>query len=627
MRPGLAVLALVLLAGGTATAQQIAQIPDTGIPVFRVDVVSRTIKVVNFHHRQGSTEMDLTPTSLAPPKAEGSVRIDSRSGATKVEARVNRLNPPQSLGEEYLTYVLWAITPEGRPENLGELGLQGGDDAKVQAATELQSFGLMVTAEPYFAVTQPSDAIVLEASVGKGTTGTISPLEAKYELWPRGMYAKQLPEARRMWSKNTGKEAPPALAQAQHALVIAKAAGAERYAADTVRKAEADLLNAEAYFNNKGDLKRIQTLARNVTQFSEDARLISMKKAEEERLEAERKAAADRLSAAKTAAEMETRRRELAESERILALERETNAKLMAEQEKKQRERAETEKALLAEARAAADQARLSAEAKASEAAARAEQAASEAQRAAEARAAAEAASRTAIAEREQLALQKAEIEAEAARARELAAEAQRQKLAAEQARAEALAEQEKLREQKASLEKQAAQARADAERADQARRQAELERTQLREQLREQLNSVLMTRETARGLIVNLSDVLFDTGKHALRPAAREKLARVSGIITAHPGLKLEVEGHTDSVGGDAFNQGLSERRAGSVREFLLENGVQPDAITAVGFGETRPAADNATAAGRQQNRRVEIVVSGESIQAPGGAPPTAIR
>jgi outer membrane protein OmpA-like peptidoglycan-associated protein len=545
-----------------------------------VDVVSRTIKVVNFHHRQGSTSLELKPTSLAPPKSEGWIKVDSKTGATKVEAGVDKLHPPQSLGDEYLTYVLWAITPEGRPQNLGELSLGDGDDAKLQAATELQSFGLIVTAEPHFAVTQPSDAIVLEAVTTGGTEGTISPLEAKYELWPRGMYAKQLPEAHRIWSRKTGKEAPSALLQAKHSIEIAKSVGAGKYAADTLNKAETDLNNAQSYFNNKGDLKRIQTLARNATQLGEDARLISVKRAEEERLEAERRAAEERLAAAKTAAEQEARRRELAESERVLAMERERNARLMAEQERLERQRAEEEKALAAQARAAAEQARVAAEA-----------------------------------EQQRLAAQKTQIEAEAAKARELAAEAERQRLAAEQARQNALAEQAKLREQTAALEQQNAQARADAARAEEARQQAEAERARLREELRQQLNAVLVTRETARGLIVNMSDVLFDTGKHTLRSGAREKLARVSGIVSGHPGLKLEVEGHTDSVGSDAYNQGLSERRAASVKDFLSSNGVKVDSITSQGFGESQPVADNNTAAGRQQNRRVEIVVSGEAI------------
>jgi outer membrane protein OmpA-like peptidoglycan-associated protein len=146
---------------------------------------------------------------------------------------------------------------------------------------------------------------------------------------------------------------------------------------------------------------------------------------------------------------------------------------------------------------------------------------------------------------------------------------------------------------------------------------QAEQEKAQLREQLRQQLNAILETRETARGLIVNLSDVLFDTGKYTLKPGAREKLAKIAGIVLAHPGLKLEVEGHTDSIGGDEMSQRLSERRAETVRSYLVAQNLPPDSMTAHGFGKTQPVATNA--AGRQLNRRVELVVSGDPIGASG--------
>jgi outer membrane protein OmpA-like peptidoglycan-associated protein len=153
------------------------------------------------------------------------------------------------------------------------------------------------------------------------------------------------------------------------------------------------------------------------------------------------------------------------------------------------------------------------------------------------------------------------------------------------------------------------------AQTAEQQRLQAEREKEEMRARLLQQLNTVLETRDTQRGLIVNMADVLFDSGQATLRPAAREKLAKVSGIVLAYPGLKLQVEGHTDSVGSDAYNQKLSEKRADSVRAYLVKQGLSPDTITAMGFGKADPVADNKTASGRQQNRRVEMVVSGEVI------------
>jgi outer membrane protein OmpA-like peptidoglycan-associated protein len=163
---------------------------------------------------------------------------------------------------------------------------------------------------------------------------------------------------------------------------------------------------------------------------------------------------------------------------------------------------------------------------------------------------------------------------------------------------------------QQQAAQEQLAQARQSAE-------QAEREKVQLREQLRQQLNVILETRETARGLIINMSDVLFDSGKYSLKPGAREKLAKVSGIILAHPGLNLQIEGHTDSVGSDDYNQRLSEQRANSVRDYLVAQGLSGETISAVGLGKVDPVATNNTASGRQQNRRVELVVSGEPIGA----------
>ncbi len=146
-------------------------------------------------------------------------------------------------------------------------------------------------------------------------------------------------------------------------------------------------------------------------------------------------------------------------------------------------------------------------------------------------------------------------------------------------------------------------------------RRRAEQERAELRRQLLVQFNQILQTRETARGLVVNMSDVLFDTGQHQLKPGAREKLAKVSGIILAHPGLNITIEGHTDSVGGDTYNLQLSERRAASVRDYLVGQGISSSNVTSKGFGKDRPVADNRTPSGRQQNRRVELIVAGEVL------------
>jgi outer membrane protein OmpA-like peptidoglycan-associated protein len=184
---------------------------------------------------------------------------------------------------------------------------------------------------------------------------------------------------------------------------------------------------------------------------------------------------------------------------------------------------------------------------------------------------------------------------------------------------AQAKAEADALAQAKAEAEALAARTKAEADEreakarveAEQARQAAEA----LRAQLLEQFNRILDTRDTPRGLVINMADVLFDTGKFDLRAIAREKLARLAGIVLAHPGLKLDIEGHTDSTGSDELNQKLSDQRADSVRKYLMEQGMPETSLIAVGFGKSMPVADNSTAAGRQQNRRVEIIVSGEVI------------
>ena len=167
----------------------------------------------------------------------------------------------------------------------------------------------------------------------------------------------------------------------------------------------------------------------------------------------------------------------------------------------------------------------------------------------------------------------------------------------------------------RAEANRSSEQARLAQQEAKDAAARAEQEKAALRADLMKQLSLILETRDSVRGLIVNMSDVLFDTGQATLKPGAREKLAKVSGIVLAHPGLSLEVEGHTDSVGTDDFNQSLSERRAESVKTYLTQQGIPSASIRARGFGEVQPVASNDHAAGRQQNRRVELIVSGEAI------------
>ena len=508
MRKSITLPAVIILFCMSAQGQQPVQqghvqMDRSGsVPIFRVTVVERTTKAINYRHRSGSTPIDFRGTPLMPD-AKGEAIVNSKQGRIEINARMEHLSPATQYGPEYLTYVLWAVTPEGRPKNLGEV-LLNGNNSKLDVTTDLQTFGLIVTAEPYFAVTQPSDVVVMENFVRSDTQGTYEDIDAKYELLQRGQYVLNVNPSE-LQPLVLDRKTPLELYEARNAVRIARWTGADRYAADTLHKAEVGVQNAEEELSGKIGNKTVAQNARDAAQNAEDARLITIRKMQDEEV-ANEKAAADQRDA---------------------------------------------------EARAAAEQAQ--------RAKAEAEQAAAQSD------------------------LAKRQAEAEAERA--------------SQERAASLARQQEAQDQLA-LARQSAE-------------QAEQEKAQLREQLRQQLNVILETRETARGLIINMSDVLFDTGKYSLKPGAREKLAKVSGIILAHPGLNLEIEGHTDSVGSDEYNQRLSEQRANSVRDYLVAQGLSGGTISALGLGKSAPVTTNSTAAGRQQNRRVELVVSGEPIGA----------
>ncbi len=554
---------------------------DNGVtaPIYRITVVARTTKAINYNHRSGATKIGFRGTALMP-EARGEARMESKQGVIKMDVDMEKLGPATQFGQEYLTYVMWAITPEGRATNVGEVLVNHGGKTKLDATTELQSFGLIVTAEPYFAVTQPSDVVVMENFVRNDTTGTIEEVDAKYELLQRGQYVLNVKPAE-ITPRRLDPRVPLELYEARNAVQIARWTGAEHYAGDTFLKATQGLENAEGYLKGKAGKKPIGTVARESVQMAEDARIITVKKIEEEQLATERRAGAERESRAegdRAAAQSETDRvKREADRARIAAL-------ADAEHAKSEHE------AQVAASKVEADRLRHENEMRAAAAQTEAD------------RLKAENNMRLAAAQTEADRL-KAENDTRLASA---GAEAARLKL---------------------ENDAQRASTQADLDRAAKERAQAEAEKTELRAQLLAQFNAILQTRDTARGLIVNVPDILFDTAKFSLRPVAREKLARVGGIISGHPGLRLEVEGHTDSVGGDDYNQRLSEHRGEAVRDYLTQQGMQGSSVTTRGFGKTQPVASNDTASGRQQNRRVELVISGEIIGTSIGAPVASVR
>jgi len=517
-------LAVVMTLGASAQAQAQTQVPaDSGnpTPTYRINVVSRTTRAVSYRHRSGATKINFQGTDLMP-FAAGEAKVESKRGTLAVEAEFSGLDKPTTFGNEYLTYVLWAISPEGRPVNIGEVLVGDNHRSKLDVTTDLQAFALIVTAEPYYAVRRPSNLVVLENAIRSDTVGATEAVDAKFELIDRGGY---IPTGYKFDPVILNAKLPLEFFEARNALRIAQSAGAERYAAPSYQKAVNQMNEVDALASGKHENKKtLSALSREVVQTAEDAREIAVKHIDEERAESERSAGAGREAHAKARANEESERRLTAEA-----------------------------------------------------------------------------------------------ATAEAVRDRNVADSNNRNAQAAAQQAAGAQADAERDRND-AQKKQQAAEMDSDLNRAAAAKSDAQLkdavrDREELRARLLQQFNLILETRDTARGLVVNMSDVLFDSGKYTLRPLAREKLAKISGIVLGYPSLKLAVEGNTDSVGTELFNQDLSEKRAEGVRTYLTQQGVPESSTTATGFGKTRPIASNDTSEGRQQNRRVELIVSGEVI------------
>ncbi len=533
-----AVVALSLpVVAQTDSQTSVAVEPMSSTPTFRVVVVSRTVQAVNYRYRSGSSKLDFSGTDLMP-SANGEAKVNSKKGSIEIEAEFSNLQTPKTFGNEYLTYVLWAISPEGRAVNLGEVIVGGDDRSKLRVTTDLQAFALIVTAEPYYAVRQPSNVVVLENVVLKNTKGTSEAVNAKYELTERGGY---IPTGYRFDPVILNARLPLEFFEARNALRIAQSEGAEQYANDSYQRAVQLMNNADEYATSKHiDTKPLIAVSRDAVQTAEDAREIAVKKLDEIRLANERQASSDAQAQSQAQAANALQQKDQAQFDAA----RDQAAKTQAESDAAQA-RSDAASARAATAQAQSDMAN------------------------------SQAASATALSAAQD--------------------DAEQSRLAAQTALASA--------------------------------QQAETDKTAMRAKLSEQLNSILQTRDSARGLIVSMSDVLFDTGRYSLKPGAREKLAKVAGILLAYPGLDIAVGGYTDNVGGDAMNQTLSENRASSVRDYLVQEGVATNSVSSQGFGNTLPVGSNDNSAGRQQNRRVELLVSGEAIGSPVNATTGSLR
>ncbi len=525
--------------------------PISPTPIFRVNVVSRNVQAVNYEHRSGASKLDFAGTDLMP-SANGEAKVNSRRGSIQIDAEFADLREPTTFGTEYLTYVLWAISPEGRAVNLGEVLVGDNHRSKLRVTTDLQAFALIVTAEPYYAVRQPSNAVVLENVVRESTKGTTEAVNAKYELMERGGY---IPTGYKFDPVVLNARLPLEFFEARNALRIAQSEGAEQYASDSYQHAVQLMNNADEYATRKHiDSKPLIAVSREAVQTSEDARAIAVKKLDEIGLANERQASSDSQARSQAQADHAIRQKDQAQSDAAVAQAARAQAEFDAQNARTARTQAESDAA---------------------------------------------------------------KARADAADAQSATAQAQSDMASNQASSATALS----------AAQADADQSRSDAQAAQQTAQQAETDKAAMRTRLSEQLNLILETRDSARGLIVSMSDVLFDTGKYSLKPGAREKLAKVAGILLAYPGLDIAVGGYTDNVGGDAMNQTLSENRAGSVRDYLVQEGVATNSVSAQGFGNTLPVASNDNASGRQQNRRVELLVSGDAIGTPVNATTGSLR
>jgi len=477
------------------------------VPIYRVTVIERTVKAVDYQYRSGPTPIDFRGTILLP-KAKGDAMVESKAGRTEIDAHFNHLEAPARYGPEYLTYVLWAITPEGHAKNLGEVLASGSDRAHLRVTTDLQAFGMIVTAEPYSAVREPSDVVVMENQVRPDTMGHIEQVSAKYELLPRGHYTYNVPANLR----EAGLAGPSVsmdqyeqlveVYQAQNAVQIARSVGAEQYAADTFSKAEQLLHNAQDSQARHMDKTTVVTAARQAAQTAEDARAITLKRKQDE----ETASARDQLSH-----ERELRVQAEAEAQRLRAQSSAERAQL--DEERNARERAEAE---------------------------------AQAVRALPPLPPAETTTTTTV-----ISVQSPPADAQ---------------------------------------------------------------KTDLRVQLLRDLSAAAGTRDTPRGLVVTIPNAEF-RGGGVLDAAAYGSLVRVAAIVARHPGLYVQVDGHTDNSGGAAHDEDFSYERAVAVRDALMRSGVPANVLSARGFGSSRPLVSNSTPAGREQNRRVEITISGDPI------------
>jgi flagellar motor protein MotB len=475
-----------------ALAQDAA--PKKDAPIYHVTVIERNAKAINYQYLSGPTMIDFRGTVLLP-EAKGEATVESKRGRTEIDAKLEKLVPPARFGRGYLTYTLWAITPEGAARNLGEIVPSSSDKAHLHVTTDLQAFGLIVTAEPYSATRLPSDVVVMENEIRPETVGKIQEIHAKYELMPRGHYTWESSDKTEPERSDAPKvsmsqyEALLQLYEAQSATDAARAAKAEQYAPQTFQKAMHLLEHARQLQASKGSTKLVVQDAREAAQTAEDARMIAERRHQEDELAT----ANDEVNKARRA---------------------QAKAQAEAQEAKTELARFQGQGALPGS--------------------------------------------------------QTGSIEPGAPAAPVVSAQ----------------------------------------DGAPPARPQPQTDsRKTERGRLLEQLNGVVATRDTPRGLVATLADSDFNGSD--LCGQAMDRVSRIAMIAGSRSGLRIDIEGYTDN----ASSQPTAQKRAETVRRILERQGFPANRTSAQGLGDSRPVASNSGAAGRVLNRRVEIVISGDSI------------
>jgi outer membrane protein OmpA-like peptidoglycan-associated protein len=584
--------------------------PQTSSNVNPVRLVAESTKAVDY--RQGTRSEMAMKGSDQMPDVSGKAAVDTKSTPTQLRVEVEHLKPASNFGLEYLTYVLWAISPEGVPSNLGELDVH---DAKgsIRASTPMQAFALVITAEPYYAVTQPSEKLVAQNEPGDNTNGWIRSVEVHYQAVPASLYAAQN-QAIQEPVYGIDKNVPLALREARNAVRIARVAHADQYASAPLDRAQQLLSQADDYYHRKQPTKAIETIAREATQAAEAARVSAIHGEQQARIDQERQSAMQRVARAEAQADAQQREAQQAKAQADAQAQQ-------AQQAEQARQQAEQQ---AAQAQAAAQQAAQAAQAAQQQVQ---QQANSGQQVQADQQAAAQQAQQQAEKTREEAAAAQQRAQDQERLAQQAEQQLQQQRAAAEQAQQQLQQEQaarQQAEQQAAAIQQQLQQTQQQAQgtqqqlqQTQQQLQQAQADKEQTRQRLLGQLNQVLQTKDSARGLIVNMPDVLFALNSANLTADARERLAKVAGILIAYPDIHVEVDGYTDNTGPLSFNEQLSQQRADTVRQYLVSQGVPPSSVDSKGFGPNDPIASNDTPQGRKQNRRVDLIVSGQSIGA----------